>query len=215
MSTHYKDNRPIFEILKDACHNLLIPSLTDENYVILDDSFELQRVCELIESMLSNGLKKSFLKASYPWDYLQNIEKLLPKSSNAMNLVKDCSKTSLGRTRAFIRNCLNDGTLSEYIGILINNTVLTAGWYDEKAFIRKTDAHQILYMLFESLKAAKFSLVVKDSDFERPNYYEYIYIELQKRKPNDSFVFVSQVSPEELKRREFIRSEAERLKRGQ
>lgn len=63
---------------------------------------------------------------TYPWHYIENLDKCLPGAEkDIIKRVKETNKGNIGRGRVFLRLCLNEKSLGEYLRALIWNTSLT------------------------------------------------------------------------------------------
>lgn len=92
--------------------------------VIFEDCWEVNRLCYSLENILKDGLLAKFFGSSSPWDYMSMLADFFPNARELLNAVKDTSKTSYGRSRQFVRMCLNENKLSEYLGHLLNNKTI-------------------------------------------------------------------------------------------
>eukprot|EP01132_Coremiostelium_polycephalum_P011211 gene11211-13736_t len=150
-----------------------------ENELIHDRNPFLLKICYYVEKILSNNLKDvNFIGGTFMWDFIQNLPKCLPGTSKIIELSKDCSKTSIGRGRIFIRLALNDGELGDYLSALYSNKELLRSFYKDNALFRNSEFSNLFLSLLGSLSHIQFSLVVKDKDLDKPNYWEEVALVL-------------------------------------
>jgi len=147
--------------------------------VVLDKNPYLLKICFCVEKILNNNLKDvNFIGQTLMWDFLQNLPKCMPGTTEIVELAKDCSKTSLGRGRVFIRLALNEGSLGDFISALCFSSDILKSYYKDSALIRNTEFSNLFQSLLSALAHIQFSLVVKDKDLEKPNYWEEMALSL-------------------------------------
>lgn len=73
---------------------------------------------------------------------------------------------------------LNEGKLSEYLNILLNNKTISKKYYEEHAIVRN---QQFLNEIISAIKKLEtniqFRLFIKSgADLDKPNYWETVYL---------------------------------------
>jgi len=141
---------------------------------IFDESPFAQKLIFLLECILIHGLKDRLIGHYSFWDVAEKLPECLPGSAANLTTVKDISKTPIGRQRVFIRVCLNEGAMVETLTALVWNEQLLKNFYKETAILRNSEFSNSMLELLDTLKSVTFSLVVKDSGFEKPTFWNAI-----------------------------------------
>ncbi|KYR00061.1 RUN domain-containing protein [Tieghemostelium lacteum] len=176
-----------FEILMDLngfIQHLLAELGSDNDHLIQDNNPYLLKVCFSVEKILSHHLKDvNIIGQTTIWDFLQNLPKCLPGTSGVIDMSKECSKTSIGRARVFIRSALNTGTLGDYISSLTFNNDLMKTYYKDSALLKNSEFINTFQSLLDSLSHINFGLAIKDKELDKITYWEDIAISLLSSTP--------------------------------
>eukprot|EP01133_Synstelium_polycarpum_P012613 gene12613-14803_t len=132
--------------------------------LVEDRNPALLKICFYVEKILSEGIKGQTVM----WDFLQNLPKCLPDTARIIELSKDCSRSSVGRGRIFIRLALNEGGLADYLSALL---------YSQDV-VKNPEFSSTFLSLLSSLSHIQFSLVVKDRELDKQSYWEEIALSL-------------------------------------
>lgn len=130
--------------------------------------------CICLEQCLTWGLKTStfFMQRSF-YDFLRKgIDacgdpglRSSFETANALLLSKD------GKTRAWIRLCLNQGTLAENLYALAANRRFVTSWYDPWSII-STNALNDLHEMLQSLSQITFEFKLRDRTLDKSSLFE-------------------------------------------
>jgi len=214
-------------------------------YLITKDTPNVLSFVYCLEQILSHGLKDvSFFGTTYLWNYLENIDKCLPGTQKTLKIVKELSKTDIGRGRTFIRVAMNEDCLAEYLNGLWWNKEITDKYYHDFALTRNEEQNSIVMMLLNGLAVASFRVYLKPREMDDEIYWDSVklikpVIELEDGtsaklfqngkssnttvgdpnmiKDNDSFLFSSNLVKEKKKqkREEKRKRLEEQEKKGQ
>lgn len=172
-STTIKDK--LLEQLKN-CTTSLTSETQSKEVVILDDTPHAAELCFILEKILQHGIKERGLFGigmTVFWEFLEKLEECVPRGEceEVLSICKDCSNTSVGRARIFIKASLNSNSFSDYISALSWNTSLLNNFYKPFALIRSEEHAPVFLTLLESLSKLRFSLFYKDKDLEKLGYW--------------------------------------------
>eukprot|EP00008_Paramoeba_atlantica_P009956 CAMPEP_0201480396 /NCGR_PEP_ID=MMETSP0151_2-20130828/4881_1 /ASSEMBLY_ACC=CAM_ASM_000257 /TAXON_ID=200890 /ORGANISM="Paramoeba atlantica, Strain 621/1 / CCAP 1560/9" /LENGTH=536 /DNA_ID=CAMNT_0047862231 /DNA_START=41 /DNA_END=1648 /DNA_ORIENTATION=+ len=132
------------------------------------------RLCFCLERILSHHLKSGIFSKATVWDFVENLPKCLPATGEVIDQIRKRCRTPQGRGRAFIRDALKEGRLSEYIGALVMTDEITKDFYRPTALLRKEDQMFIFSQLLQFLDSKKLEITVA-CDLDAEDYWSHFY----------------------------------------
>jgi len=182
-----KERTKLTERLQNGIKHVVSEAFSDPNKIDAIDQTNpsLQAFLINLEDALTHGLrtklerKKDFGQITF-WNYLENVDKFFPASSQMMIKLRKLEKvkTSQAKGRAWLRYALNDACLDVYLTALVSNVDLTATWYEDHAYLCNHSESSFFLSLLTGLNPIKFNLLVDDPDLD--------YLQLVKKPDVDS-----------------------------
>lgn len=182
---------------------LVVKSLTDTaNVMSIDEtSTDLQNLFATLEQIFSHRIKPNITWYGGPeqrflWDFMKVACRSVPRNClgtvEAMNL----PKTSLGKGRAWMRMCLMEKRLSDYIRTALQSFQILETFYEEGS-IMMSEEISILPDILLGLNIIDFSFDIKGTYLDFPWVLAVNYSKYLKFNPYSNLVIQSSKSGQE------------------
>lgn len=182
---------------------LVVKSLTDTaNVMSIDEtSTDLQNLFATLEQIFSHRIKPNITWYGGPeqrflWDFMKVACRSVPRNClgtvEAMNL----PKTSLGKGRAWMRMCLMEKRLSDYIRTALQSFQILETFYEEGS-IMMSEEISILPDILLGLNIIDFSFDIKGTYLDFPWVLAVNYSKYLKFNPHSNEVIHSSKSGQE------------------
>lgn len=146
----------------------------------IESNDETTRLCSVLESMFIHGLKETFLGRLSSRLALSDMSPKMPEPSfwtfvlvfshkEVISTVEKLSQvgSEVGRSRAWIRQGLNDGLLVPYLTTMAQDKVSLSVHYNTHAFLRDPDRIDVAMRYLAGLEVYNFKLAVNSSILNR------------------------------------------------
>ena len=120
--------------------------------------------------------EKGIIIKTSVWDFLASIKKCLPNGEGGeidriVSKSNELGKTTIGKSRIFIRLSLNENSLKHFLIALFWNKKLTASFYFPFAFFCSDDFFLEFMEIFEIFSDIKFVLSIFNDQLNSFSYY--------------------------------------------
>lgn len=89
-----------------------------------------------------------------------------------IRVIREKSKTDIGRTRLFLRKAINDGALVDYLNALRYNIPLSEKYYEDYSVLRNEELGSIMILLLENIFRLRFNLSTQLVELDNDNYWQ-------------------------------------------
>ncbi|ELR21632.1 RUN domain containing protein [Acanthamoeba castellanii str. Neff] len=187
---------------------------------ITDDTPEVHGLCFVLEKIFLHELKTG--PRGNIWEFIERLQDSLPgnQAAGMLDKLRNWTRSSIGRGRAFLRLSLNQHAVVEYLQALVWNTGLLRAFYTQGAFFR--NEHLVTEMMeqLELVLPLQFSLTMHFAEIDREDYWnahrreiEDLHIRVISGRESEFKFGLLSVEGDERRRREQVRKRTGSLTR--